>query len=131
MELKINRYDVFKGWLEENVWPCNWRNTNRFRNWMAIVDMDADGKEARRYLDLSREDDLFFNISAVRPLDIVAASVWDSCKQRQTKQYYICVETGPDFIRLAYRNESVDFTTFRKTWKELQKYLEEQKAEAV
>lgn len=124
--MKIKTLKLFNGWLEENIAPCDWSNQKRWKNYLAIVSMNNEGEEEKYFLSDSKESDLYFNISDVKPKDILLASCWDDRKKRQYKQYYIVLEVNPNSLILSYGNEEMDFTTYRKTYKGLMKYLEEQ-----
>lgn len=120
MEKNI-KIDLFQNWLCENVEPCNWNNSKRYNNYLAKIVMNEKGEEARTFMPISNESDLYFNVRDLTPKDIVVASCWDRYKGRQYKHYYIVVNKTDDSIMLEGERDGVDYTTYLKTFKSLQK----------
>lgn len=119
-ELKEVRIELFNGWMEDNISPCDWSNSRRWKNYFAIVLMDDNGDEEKDFLPVSKDSDLYFNVSTTKKYDILLASCWDDRKHRQYKHYYIVTDINNDTITLAYCNSNTNFTTYRKTYKALQ-----------
>ena len=108
--------ELFQNWMCDNVEPCNWSNDKRYKNYLAKVEMDAEGEEKCEYLPSSKQSDLYFNVSSLNTNDIVVASCWDAYKHRQRKHYYIVIEKNADGIILDGGKDD-SYTTYRKAYK--------------
>lgn len=112
---------LFNGWMCDNIEPCDWSNWRRYKNYFCKVTMSKEGNEIKEFLDSSKDSDLYFNVSSAKKNNILLASCWDSRKNRQYKHYYIVNDITNETISLIDRTDDVNFTTYLKTYKALQK----------
>jgi len=103
---------LFKGWMEDNISPCDWSNDKKFHNYLAVVSLDDDGNETRTYSDISDESDLYFNVSKLKVGDIVVVGCFNKYKKRTVKKYYNIIAKDTESITF-----SDDYTTYRKAYK--------------
>lgn len=103
---------LFKGWMEDNISPCDFSNDKKYHNYLAVVSLDDDGNETRKYCDISDESDLYFNVSNLNVGDIVVVGCFNKYKKRTCKKYYIIIAKDTESITF-----SDEYTTYRKAYK--------------
>lgn len=108
----MDKISLFKGWMEDNISPCDFSNNKKYHNYLASVSLDNDGNETRNYADISDESDLYFNVSKFKVGDIVVANCFDKYKKRTSKTYYIIIAKDTESITF-----SDGYNTYRQAYK--------------
>lgn len=108
----MEKISLFKGWMEDNISPCDFSNDKKYHNYLAVVSLDDDGNETRKYCDISDESDLYFNVSNLNVGDIVVVGCFNKYKKRTVKKYYIIIAKDTESITF-----SDEYTTYRKAYK--------------
>ena len=113
----------------DNVWPNIWRNINlkRYKNWAAKTSLNKDtGKEDRKYLDGTEDEDCFWCVANVKKGDILAFGNYDRRGNNTERAYYAVTEMAEEFMALLTEDNEKGFTTIRKAIKAI-KVWEEKK----
>lgn len=105
MEKKI---EIAQNWVLESIEPWNWSNTNRYKNYLAIVSRDDEGIFNYSWCKSSSENDEYFYVKDVKVGDILMAGYKDFRKPYGKKLYYKVLEKTDEYL-LLYCD-----TTYRK-----------------
>lgn len=111
--------EIDSNYTAENVCPNNWWDINlkRYRNWAAIVTLDENGDENRKYLKGSHDSDTFFQVADVKKGDILAFGLFDTRGHNTKRGYYIVIDINEDEMTLGSEDEKDGYTTIRKALK--------------
>ena len=107
----MKKINIKNKWLINNIEPCDWSNSSKYKNYLAIITIDENKKEEKAFLPDTKDTDKYFDVTDVKVDDILCASCWNARKSRQQKVYYVVTEKTDDYIELD------EYTTFRKALK--------------
>lgn len=109
MNENIIEIECDKNWLLDYLEPWDYTNTQRYKNYLAIVSRDESGEFVYHWCKESRESDEYFNITEIQEGDILLAGYKDYYKpNRPAKRYYKVLEKTDEKL-LLYED-----TTYRK-----------------
>lgn len=108
----MKKITLFHNWTEDNLYPHDWSNRSRYKNYLARTSMGQHGKILKDFLEPSKDNDLYFNVANVESGCILLASCWDSRKNRQYKTYWLVIERTDEYIGL------IDYSTYRSACKD-------------
>lgn len=115
----MRKINLFKNWMTESLFPCDYSNLKRYKNYLAKVSVNDEGLTSKEFMAQSKESDLFFNVAPLKVGDIVVANCWDSYKRRQYNHYYVVTEITSDYITFCGVYDNNQLTTYLKAYKAL------------
>lgn len=104
----MTKIELKNNWLIDNIEPCDWSDSRKYKNYLAICTISEDNKEEKAFLPDTKDTDKYFDVTDVEVDNILCASCWNNRKSIQSKVYYVVTEKTDDYIELD------EYTTFRK-----------------
>ena len=70
----MKKINIKNNWLINNIEPCDWSNSSKYKNYLAIITIDENKKEEKAFLPDTKDTDKYFDVTDVKVDDILCAS---------------------------------------------------------
>ena len=97
-EEDIEVIELFNNWLTDSPDVNDWDRNHS--NYCGIATMNSDGELKKKYCSVSKDSDLYFNVSEVKEGDILMCGWLHERKKRGSKLFYLVLKKDDNQIQL-------------------------------